>query len=112
MKLSSLFLFALFGFVVGVAIEKPIKSNFYHEETCKGGYCLLENECGHDVEVEHKDLCPGQKKLGAVCCKGFPADKVNCFQTHNTCMAVKTCPENLNSGRKGCPCGETCCVLV
>ncbi|KAG5891928.1 hypothetical protein JTB14_030073 [Gonioctena quinquepunctata] len=99
---------------ISLGFGDEITSNFYREESCSNakGFCLLENECPHSVDGEYKKLCPQQQNQGAVCCKDFPQDNVNCFQLHNKCRSVKECPEKLNIGPKGCPGNEICCVLV
>ncbi|KAJ8981188.1 hypothetical protein NQ317_014832 [Molorchus minor] len=106
------FFFVTVFFVIVYAIfAAEIASNFYKEESCKG-FCVLENECPGPVDKASRNLCPNQKKDGAVCCKNFPQEDANCFQTHNDCMDERNCPTNLNIGRKGCSNGNTCCVLV
>ncbi|CAG9856057.1 unnamed protein product [Phyllotreta striolata] len=102
----------IFFSVIGVVFSRQLTSNFYHEESCRGGYCVLESECTHHVNNHDKNLCPGQKDRGAVCCKDFPPEKVNCYQTHNACFPKSQCPDSLNLGRKGCTGHKTCCVLV
>jgi hypothetical protein len=102
------------AFVVSLvlAVGLAIESNFYREETCANstGFCVLESECPSAVTAEHKSLCPSQKKQGAVCCLNFPEADLNCHQLHNACQ--DTCPPALNRGRRGCPQGQNCCVLV
>ncbi|CAG9761369.1 unnamed protein product [Ceutorhynchus assimilis] len=93
---------------------RSIESNFYYEECCgkKGGACVLKNECPQPVSEEFESLCPLQKSLGAVCCKGIKSEDLNCYQQHNACFDPKKCPNNLNLGKKGCPEKQICCVLV
>ncbi|XP_060520074.1 U-scoloptoxin(19)-Sm1a isoform X1 [Cylas formicarius] len=110
--MGQLFRFVIVVVVGSVWCSEEIQSNFYREEPCAAqqGYCVLENECPTSPTDQLRSLCPGQKNAGAVCCKNFPQQKLNCFQLHNDCR--DTCPPNLNLGRKGCPTGTSCCVLV
>ncbi|RZC40359.1 uncharacterized protein BDFB_011025, partial [Asbolus verrucosus] len=88
------------------------ESNFYREEDCAeaDGYCVLLHECPDCVSPLHRNLCYGQKKYGAICCTSIPVDQLNCYQRRSVCL--KSCKKSLALGRKGCPKGTTCCVMV
>ncbi|XP_074035029.1 U-scoloptoxin(19)-Sm1a-like [Leptinotarsa decemlineata] len=101
-------------FCLGGSTAKNITSNFYGEESCYKvrGFCLLEDECHQPVDEAFKNLCPNQKSEGAVCCKNFPQEQVNCYQLHHDCTEKDGCPDFLNIGKKGCPKEKICCVLI
>ncbi|XP_072400125.1 U-scoloptoxin(19)-Sm1a-like [Diabrotica undecimpunctata] len=110
MKVAFVLALLCVGLVIGV--NSGDVSHFKYEHSCviKNGYCVFEHECPHLIEGEFRNLCPQQKSQGALCCEGYPAtEKLSCAEI---CRPEKQCPTNLNIGRKECPHGEVCCVLV
>ncbi|XP_044751979.1 uncharacterized protein LOC123311917 [Coccinella septempunctata] len=110
-----MFFVILFASLLSTSLS--IESNFYSEEAClaKNGYCVFEEECsaaGRAEPESYKALCTFQRSLGAICCKDFPLEEVNCNQLHNECVEPEKCPhEKYNLGRKGCDKTRICCAV-